>query len=193
MKQIGITGGIGSGKTTVAKFFKEFGIPIYIADDEAKKLMHCSPIKEELLLLFGNQTYDADGNLNRKYIASQVFNDKHLLEQLNAIVHPRVAQDYKKWVENQHAPYLLYEAAILFETGKHKEFDYNILVTAPKKERISRLKKRDNATEEEIKSRMENQWSDEKKEKLADWTIENMDLEKTKHQVAQLHTTISNL
>lgn len=193
MKQIGITGGIGSGKTTVAKFFKEFGIPVYIADDEAKKLMHHAPIKEELIQLFGQEAYDAQDNLNRKYIASQVFNDKPLLEKLNAIVHPRVEEDYKTWTEKQDSPYVLYEAAILFETGKHQQFDYNILVTAPKQERISRLLQRDNTTKEEIQSRMENQWSDEEKSKLADWIIENVDLLETKQQVTQLHDTISNI
>jgi len=193
MKQIGITGGIGSGKTTVANFFKEFGIPVYIADEEAKKLMHRSPIKEELLELFGEKAYDSDNKLNRTYIASQVFNNKALLDKLNAIVHPRVAQDYKAWVEKQHSAYVLYEAAILFETGKHKQFDYNILVTAPKQERISRLLQRDDTTEEEIKARMENQWSDQQKEKFADWIVENVDLARTKEQITQLHAIISNL
>lgn len=193
MKQIGITGGIGSGKTTVANFFKHFDIPVYIADDEAKKLMQTSPIKDDLLELFGQETYDSAGMLNRKYIASQVFNNKPLLEKLNAIVHPRVEQDYKEWVKKQQSSYVLYEAAILFETGKYKQFDYNILVTAPKRERITRLKQRDSSTEKEIKSRMQNQWSDDKKKELADWVIENVDINKTKEKTHQLHKIISNL
>lgn len=193
MKQIGITGGIGSGKTTVANFFKTYNIPVYIADDEAKKLMHQSPIKEELIELFGAKTYDSSGNLNRSFIAEQVFDNKERLEKLNAIVHPRVEKDYKEWVKNQDAPYTLYEAAILFETGRYKNFDAVILVSAPLEERIKRLKKRDNSTEEEIKSRMKNQWTDEEKRKFATWEIKNYDLNKTKHKVHKIHKLISNL
>jgi len=193
MKQIGITGGIGSGKTTVANFFKAYQIPVYIADDEAKKLMHQSPIKEELIELFGNKAYDSSGNLNRSFIAQQVFDDKNRLEKLNAIVHPRVEEEYKNWVKKQTSPYVLYEAAILFETGRYQSFDAVILVTAPLEERIKRLKKRDHSTEEEIKSRMKNQWSDEKKRKFATWEIINYDLNKTKHKVHKIHKLISNL
>ncbi len=193
MKQIGITGGIGSGKTTVANFFKTYNIPVYIADDEAKKLMHQSPIKEELIELFGAKTYDSSGNLNRSFIAEQVFDNKERLEKLNAIVHPRVEKDYKEWVKNQDAPYTLYEAAILFETGRYKNVDAVILVSAPLEERIKRLKKRDNSTEEEIKSRMKNQWTDEEKRKFATWEIKNYDLNKTKHKVHKIHKLISNL
>jgi|SRR5690625_699559 len=193
MKQIGITGGIGSGKTTVANFFKEFNIPVYIADEEAKRIMHTPAVISQLKSLFGDKAYDSSEKLDRKYIASLVFNDKNLLEKLNSIVHPLVEQDYKNWVQSQQAPYVLYEAAILFETGRYKEFDYNILVTAPLELRISRLKKRDQATEEEIKSRMKNQWSDKEKKKKADWVIENVDLIETKEKVAKLHKQISIL
>src|SRR5690625_5217214 len=193
MKQIGITGGIGSGKTTVANFFKAYQIPVYIADDEAKKLMHQSPIKEELIELFGNKAYDSSGNLNRSFIAQQVFDDKNRLEKLNAIVHPRVEEEYKNWVKKQTSPYVLYEAAILFETGRYQIFDSVILVTDPLEERNKRLKKRDHTTEEEIKSRMKNQWSDEKKRKFATWEIINYDLNKTKHKVHKIHKLISNL
>lgn len=190
MISIGITGGIGSGKTTVAKFFNQFGIPIYIADDEAKKLMHKSPIKEEVLELFGAESYTSTGTLNRSFISNQVFDNKELLDQLNAIVHPRVQQHYKNWVNAQKAPYILYEAAILFETGRYKDFDYNILVTAPEKERINRIKKRDKTTEQQIKARMKNQWPDSQKIELANWVIQNKNLTKTEEEVQKLHRII---
>lgn len=190
MISIGITGGIGSGKTTVAKFFNQFGIPIYIADDEAKKLMHKSPIKEEVLELFGAESYTSTGTLNRSFISNQVFDNKELLDQLNAIVHPRVQQHYKNWANAQKAPYILYEAAILFETGRYKDFDYNILVTAPEKERINRIKKRDKTTEQQIKARMKNQWPDSQKIELANWVIQNKNLTKTEEEVQKLHRII---
>lgn len=193
MIQIGITGGIGSGKTTVANFFKEYGIPVYIADDEAKKLMHRSPIKEELIKLFGDEAYDSSENLNRSFIASKVFKNKELLEKLNSIVHPRVEEDFQKWTAQQTSAYVLYEAAILFETGRYKEFDYNILVTAPMEVRIERVQKRDNSSKEEIKARMKNQWPDEQKIKLADWIIKNCELRKTKQEVGELHALILGL
>lgn len=190
MKLIGITGGIGSGKTTVANFFKELDIPVYIADDEAKKLMHRSPIKEELINLFGEEAYDQSGSLNRKFIAAQVFDRKKQLEQLNQIVHPRVTEDFKSWIQQQHAPYVLYEAAILYETGRYKDFDFTILVTADKSERIARIKNRDQSTEREIESRMKNQWSDKKKRKLADFVIENHNLNETRKKVYKLNEVL---
>ncbi len=193
MKLIGLTGGIGSGKTTVANVFKSFGIPIYIADDEAKRLMLISPCKEEISALLGTESYNAEGNLNRKYIASKVFTSKKLLDQLNQIVHPRVAIDFQNWAQKQDAPYVIYEAAILFETGKYKDFNYTILVTAPLEDRIKRLKIRDNATEEDILNRINNQWTDERKSKLANWIIKNEDLVNTKTKICKLHEFISNL
>lgn len=191
---VGITGGIGSGKTTVANmFFKEYGIPVYIADDEAKKLMHGEAIRKEIKALFGPESYDEEGNLNRKFLADRVFNNKELLEQLNAIVHPRVESHFKEWVLQQTSPYILYEAAILFETGRYKELDYTILVTAPEKTRIARVMKRDGVTEEQVKARMKNQWSDNKKKKLSNWIIYNENIAKTARQVAKTHILISAL
>lgn len=194
MKTVGITGGIGSGKTTVAKMFTEKGIPVYIADTEAKKLMNTSSeIKEELIKLFGPKAY-ADEELNRSYIASEVFYDSDKLEKLNAIVHPRVGTHFSEWKIAQKAPYILYEAAILFEKGAYKKCDYTILVTAPKAIRIERIKKRDNTTEKAIEARMNNQWPDKQKEKLADFVIENNEgLAQTKLQVEQLHNKLLSL
>lgn len=187
MKRIGITGGIGSGKTTVSHLFQELGAPVYIADDEAKRLMHQSPVKEEITALFGADAYDTNGWLNRKYIAAIVFKNKEKLNRLNAVVHPAVEKDFEDWVARQQAPYVIYEAAILYETGRYKQFDYTVLITAPVAVRIERLMKRDGASAREIKDRMKNQWPDEDKQKLADWVIHNEDLSVTIKEVMKIH------
>lgn len=190
MKVVGLTGGIGSGKTTVAGFFKELGIPVFIADDEAKQLMVTNPeVKSAVQALFGEHSYK-DGLPERKYIASKVFGDREKLEQLNAIIHPAVARHFESWKEEQVAPYVIYEAAILFESGGYKKCDFNLLVTAPLDRRIERLKKRDKSTLEEIEARMNNQWSDEEKAKLADFIIENKELSSTRKAVHELHETL---
>lgn len=184
---VGLTGGIGSGKTTVAHFFEELGIPIYISDTEAKRLMSVSPeIRREIIKLLGSDSYTSDG-LNRKYIADKVFRDKSLLDKLNAIVHPRVATNFANWYKQQDSPYVIKEAAILFENGGYKECDFMILVTAPIQDRIARVKKRDQSSEEEILNRMASQWDDAKKTALSDITIENIILEETKRKVLRIH------
>ncbi|WP_298533514.1 dephospho-CoA kinase [uncultured Algibacter sp.] len=187
---VGLTGGIGSGKTTVAKAFRALGIPVYIADEEAKGLMLRSKIiKRKLIQLFGNQVY-ADGNLNKSFIASIIFNDKNYLNKMNAIVHPRVARHFEKWLIKQDAPYVIKEVAILFENGGHKACDYVITVTAPKATRIDRLLKRDNTSEEKIEAIMKNQWADSKKVKLSNFVIHNVSIEKTQAQVVKIHSQI---
>lgn len=193
MKIIGLTGGIGSGKTTVANFFKELEVPVYIADVEAKKIMNTSAsIKKALISLFGKKSY-VNNELNRKFIASKVFKDKELLQKLNDIVHPEVEKHFKVWIANQDQPYVIYEAAIIFENNAQSKFDYTILVTAPQDIKVKRVLIRDHSTEQEVKSRMENQWDDSKKEKLANFIIENIDLEDTKSQIYQLHTKLLGL
>lgn len=190
MKVIGLTGGIGSGKTTVANFFKELGIPVYIADDEAKSLMNTSTeVKSKIIGLLGEKAYP-DGILDRKYVAAQVFNSPEKLEKLNSIVHPAVATDFENWKNSQNSPYVIYEAAILFEKGGHKKCDAVILVTAPYEERIKRLKNRDKSSEEDIEARMKHQWSDSKKRKLADFEIKNLNLQNSREQVRKLHEII---
>lgn len=190
MKIVGLTGGIGSGKTTVAGFFKELEIPVYIADDAGKRLLATSEeIKQKVIGLFGKESYTNDGP-NRKFIASQVFNDKEKLQQLNQIIHPAVAKDFEAWLKEQNSEYIIYEAAILFESGGYQKCDLSILVTAPKKLRIQRLQKRDESSIEEIEARMNNQWSDEKKMKLADFLIKNEELTQTKLRVKHIHTEI---
>lgn len=188
MKRIvGITGGIGSGKTTVANMFSDFGVPIYNADIEAKKLTSSSPvIRNSLIRLLGTETYNEEG-LNRKFMADKIFNDKNLLEKVNAIIHPQVAEHFQQWVAQQDFSYVLKEAAILFESGSYKQCDKVILVTAPTETRILRVMKRDMVTREEVEARMKNQWEDEKKRELSDFIIENEELSLTEKQVRDLH------
>lgn len=187
MKIIGLTGGIGSGKTTVAGFFKELGVPVYIADDEAKMLMNSSPyIQQKIIALFGEEAY-ANGKLNNALLASQVFKNPLLLKKLNEIVHPEVGRHFKEWAAQQNAPYVIKEAAILFENGSYKNCDAVILVKASKENKIQRILKRDQTSITAIEERMNNQWLDEEKEKLADFIIQNNDLPATKIQVLKLH------
>lgn len=184
---VGLTGGIGSGKTTVAKQFSKLGIPVYIADDEAKKLMRKSKIiKRKLIKLFGEEAY-VEGELNKPYLANIIFNDKGYLEKMNAIVHPKVARHFEKWAQKQNAPYVIKEVAILFENGGDKACDYVITVTAPIKTRIKRLLKRDVTSKEKIEAIMKNQWTDEEKIKHSHFVIENTDLENTIKQVLEVH------
>lgn len=190
MKIVGLTGGIGSGKTTVAKQFKALGVPVYIADEEAKKLMSKSKIiKRKLIQLFGENAY-INEELNKPFIADIIFNDANYLEQMNAIIHPRVAKHFEKWVLKQNTAYVIKEVAILFENGGYKQCDYIITVTAPIALRIERLLKRDNTTKKKINDIIKNQWSDDDKVKLSDFVIENTSLENTKKQVVKTHRQI---
>ncbi|GAA4282381.1 dephospho-CoA kinase [Gaetbulibacter aestuarii] len=187
---VGLTGGIGSGKTTVAKMFKKLGIPVYIADKEAKKLMRRSKvIKRKLIELFGDEAYK-EGELNKPFIADRIFNDKSLLDKMNAIVHPRVAKHFKQWVDKQDAPYVIKEVAILFETGGYKQCDFVITVTAPKGIKMTRLMQRDDTSESKIEAIMKNQWTDDKRLNFTDFKIENINLEDTKSQVFDIHQQI---
>ncbi len=193
MKIVGLTGGIGSGKTTVAKQFQALGIPVYIADDEAKKLMNRSKIiKRKLIALFGDEAYK-DNTLNRPFLADKIFNNAENLEKMNAVVHPKVASHFKNWVKKQIAPYVLKESAILFENGAYKDCDLIITVTAPLELRKNRLLKRDNTTLEKIQAIINNQWSDESKISKSHFVITNKDLEETKQQVQLTHNKIVNL
>ncbi|CAM4122128.1 dephospho-CoA kinase [Gillisia hiemivivida] len=192
MRIVGLTGGMGSGKTTVANYFKELGVPIYIADDAGKTLMNTNPeVKAKISSLFGEQAYK-DGNLQRIYISDQVFDSPEKLQELNEIVHPAVGSDFLKWKNKQDSSYVIYEAAILFETGGYKKCDLVVLVTAPMEERIKRLQARDKSSLEEIEARMKHQWSDEKKRKLCNFEIINKNLASTKEQVRNLHEILIN-
>ena len=190
MKIIGLTGGIGSGKTTVSKMFSKLSIPVYIADDEAKKLTDSSKIlRKKLIALLGAEAYSGS-ILNRKFVADRIFNDKDLLQAVNEIIHPAVASHFNKWKKKQNAPYVLKEAAVLFENGGYKNCDLVILVIAPLNLRISRVMARDNISKAKVEERVKNQWSDEKKRKLADIIIENTDLQSTEMQVKTIHESL---
>ena len=190
MNIVGLTGGIGSGKTTVAGFFAELGVPIYIADDEARRLTNTSKsIRKKIIALLGTEAYNSEG-INRKYVAEKIFNDTHLLQRISKIIHPKVTQHFKRWMKKQNGPYCIKEAAILFENGGYKDCDLTILVTAPVNVRVQRILERDNTTRLDIEDRISNQWDDEKKLLLANFHIENIDLETTKKQVKELHDLI---
>ncbi|MEP1487270.1 MAG: dephospho-CoA kinase [Algibacter sp.] len=192
MTIIGLTGGIGSGKTTVAKEFETLGVPVYIADVEAKKLMLRSKIiKRKLVQLFGDKAY-VDGALNKPLIASFIFNDKAYLQKMNAIIHPKVASHFKKWVLKQKAPYVIKEVAILFENGGDTYCDFVITVTAPKAIRIERVLSRDTTTKEKVKAIMNNQWNDEEKIKRSHFVIDNIAFDDTKKQILDIHHKILN-
>lgn len=193
MMIVGLTGGIGSGKSTVAGFFSEQGIPIYEADHEAKALMNRSKvIRRKLIALFGKRAYKKDG-LNRAYIAKKIFNDEALLAQMNRIVHPKVGAHFKRWIKKQNSPYIIKEAAILFESGSYKDCDLIITVTAPKVMRVKRVTKRDGSTEDEVLAIMRNQYSDAERIPKSDFVINNSELEKTKNQVQEIHMKISKM
>lgn len=190
MKIVGLTGGIGSGKTTVTKMFAELGIPVYNSDIEAKKITNTSQtIHTELISILGEETYK-DGTLDRKFMAGKIFNNKELLQKVNAIIHPKVADHFKKWVTQQSSPYVIKEAAILFESGSNAQCDLVILVTASEQERIRRVMGRDNISKEEVQARMNNQWSDSEKVKLSDFVIQNDNLPETKIQVEAIHARL---
>lgn len=187
MKIIGLTGGIGSGKSVVLSVFSSFGVPCYESDNRAKKLMHEDlELIYQIKALFGDEIYEND-KLNRSKLADLVFADKSKLERLNALVHPRVKKDFQSFVDQQDAVYVIKETAILFETGAAKDCDATILVTAPEKLRTERVMKREKTNAAHIKSRMNNQWSDEKKIQLADYVINNIDWDKTLKKIDEIH------
>ena len=193
MTVVGLTGGIGSGKTTVSKYFESFGIPVYIADEEAKALMNRSKvIKRKLKQLFGESAYK-DEKLNKPYLASKIFSDKLLLSKMNAIVHPKVASHFKRWLKKQDAPYIIKEAAIIFENNLEAQYNYIIIVVADEGLRIQRVIKRDNASREKIQSIINNQLLDADKIKKSDFVISNNDLDSAKKQVIIIHKQLLQL
>jgi dephospho-CoA kinase len=172
--KIGITGGIGSGKTHVCRIIQQLGYPVFYSDQEAKSIMQNDiEVIEQIKQLFGSSAY-SNGELNREHLAKCAFNNPSLLAQLNNAVHPVVRKNFSIFAEKNCDKQLIFnEAAILFETGAYKNFDLNILITAPKKLRIERIMSRDNSSEEQVVSRMKNQWEDEQKIPLADYVITN--------------------
>jgi dephospho-CoA kinase len=175
MKKIGITGSIGSGKSTVTKLFATLGIPVYDADSRAKTLMVSSPtLISNIQHLFGAEAYLSDGSLNRTFIAQEAFHNKQLLTQLNALVHPAVFDDFDQWCAQQSpATYVIKEAALMFESDSYKQLDEVIVVTAPETLRIQRTIARDGLTAEAVIARMKNQLSEDEKRKRAQYEIIN--------------------
>ncbi|GGE21701.1 dephospho-CoA kinase [Psychroflexus salis] len=193
MITLAITGGIGSGKTTVVNYFKSLGCPVFIADIEAKKLMNTSKnLKQAIVKSFGEQTY-LNGKLNKAYLSEQVFSKPEKLNLLNQLVHPVVANAFSEWKTKQTSPLLIYEAAIIFEKNKQNQFDYTALVTAPKDEKIERIQKRDNTSYAQIEARMQHQWDDNRKKKLADFIINNEELIKTEQKVQEIYKYLKNI
>lgn len=195
MLKVGITGGIGSGKTTVCKIFATLGVPIYYADDNAKALMiKDADVIHQIKKIFGADAYFDNGELNRKHIAAKAFVDSSLLQQLNAIVHPAVFNDTLKWYQqHQHYPYTLYEAAIMYESGSYKLLDKIITVFAPIEDRIERTIKRDNISRTEVLDRINKQLSDEEKVKRADFVIYNDHSQPLIEQVISIHNSLLEL
>ena len=173
MIKVGLTGGIGSGKTTVAKVFETLGIPVYYADDKTKYLMNTDPVlKASIIQHFGNEAYK-NNELDRKYLAAIVFNDKEKLELLNSLTHPVTIKDAEEWISKQTSPYIIKEAALLFESGAAEHLDYVIGVYAPQHIRVKRIMDRDNLTTEEVMKRISRQIDEEMKMKLCNFVITN--------------------
>ena len=193
MMRVGLTGGIGSGKSTVAGYFRDLGIPVYDSDNRARELMENLPaLREEIQALLGPAAFQ-NGRLNRPHIAERIFGDPTLLAALNALVHPAVRLDFQQWSQQQQAPYVLQEAAVLFENGGYRQLDRTILVTAPEPTRLRRVMKRDRASREAVLARMKNQWDDQKKMPLADFVIENTRREKARSQAREIHRKLLKL
>ncbi len=188
MLKVGITGGIGSGKTTVCKIFEMLGIPVYYADDRAKWLMTNAPeVKKAIIQLFGEKAYQ-DDSLNRPYIAHIVFNDPDKLQELNGIVHPAVRKDGQDWhLSQKNVPYTLKEAALIFESGSFKDLDKVITVFAPKEVRIERIIARDHISREAVEARIDKQMPEEEKIALADFVIYNDGRQSLIKQVYAIH------
>ncbi len=191
--QVGITGGIGSGKTFVCKIFEILGIDVYYADQRAKWLQQNDPnLKREIKTAFGNAAYDQQGCLDRIFLAKEVFSNLEKLSLLNQLVHPKVAEDYTQWVKHRlHKPYTLKEAALLYETGSYRQLDYVINVDAGRNTRLQRVLKRDShRTNRQVEAIMNKQFSDEKRRRLADITIDNGENVLVVPQVAQIHESL---
>lgn len=187
MLRIGLTGGIGSGKSTVARIFDVLGIPVYSADDASKRLMAEDPeLKKSIINSFGKESY-VEGELNRKYLSDQVFNDNKKIELLNSLVHPATIKDAELWMKKQNAPYIIKEAALIFESGSNKFLDFVIGVQSPLLLRMQRAIQRDNVTVEKVEARMKLQMDEDEKMSLCDFIIINDEKQMLIPQVLLLH------
>jgi dephospho-CoA kinase len=193
-KVIGLTGGIGSGKSTVANYIASKGIPIYIADEEAKIIMEREDVKQKIQNLFTQPILNSDNTLNRKKIAELVFNNPIKLKELNDIVHPEVQLHFKNWLKkHENYAFIIKEVSILFETGGNKQCDKVILITAPVELRVQRAMKRDNLTKKDILVRIKNQHPDSKKKELSDFIVENIDLKNTFLKIDEILKILAKL
>ena len=193
MFRVGLTGGIGSGKSTVAHVFEILGIPVYYADKEAKRLMNEDPdIRNQVIAHFGQEAY-ADNILNRRFLAEIVFKDKEKLQLLNSLVHPITISRAEEWMQKHQTPYVIKEAALIFESGSQEGLDYVIGVSAPLHVRIQRTMKRDNVSREEVLGRMKNQIQESIKMRLCDFVIRNDDQHLVLPQVLALHEKLKRL
>lgn len=173
MLKIGITGGIGSGKSTLCLIFEQFGVPVYYADTQARNLMESNiELREQLIAEFGDVIF-SENKLQRPLLASIVFNDEEKLSRLNALVHPFVQKDFDHWALEQNTSYVIKEAALMFESGSNKSLDLVVFVKCPLEERIQRVIQRDNLSREEIMKRIRRQWPDARKEQLSDVLVLN--------------------
>jgi dephospho-CoA kinase len=184
---VGLTGGIGSGKTTVAKLFETMGCAIYNSDEKAKELYYNDSVKKQVINLLGNEAYLNEYEINKEYISKKIFSNTQLLQQINKIIHPAVKEDFIQF-QSKHSPetLIIKETALLFETGIYKELDYSILVTAPVWLKIERVIKRNKVTKEDVEKRMLSQWSDERKTPLANFIIVNDNSQALIPQVLQI-------
>ena len=186
MKIIGLTGGIGSGKSTISKEFKCNSIPVYDSDTRAKILMNSSKVlKAKLIEFFGSSAY-SNGFLNKKYISNLIFNDSSALNKINSIVHPEVFDDFINWKSRLNNDFVIYESALIFESGSYKLNDYNILVISDINKRIERVIKRDNIEKNDVLLKINNQWPDQKKIPLADYVFENSSVNENRKLVSSL-------
>ena len=192
MKCIGLTGGIGSGKTTVARIFNMLNVPVYNSDDAGRKITDKNPlVKSAIKNQFGDDMFDENENLNREKLSAIVFNDSTALAKLNAIIHPAVANDFKTWCANQSSPYVIKETAILFEHGLDKHLDGVIVVEAPDELRIKRVMRRNGITEEAVRNRIQQQLPQNELISRADWVIHNNEEELLIPQVLDIYSRIT--
>lgn len=190
MKKIGLTGIIGSGKTTAALYFKNLGIPIFIADDCAKELMIYDPIlKKQINELLGNMAY-VDGELNKDFISNKIFSDSSLLDKINNLVHPRVHENFNHWFSNQNSKYIIYEAALIFENNSQGVFDKIICIKTPIDLIHNRIKNRVNYSKERVDNILKNQLSQDVKCSKSDFCIENKSKEKLYNELSKIHASL---
>ncbi len=193
MIKVGLTGGIGSGKTIVSKIFEQLGVPIYNSDIEAKKLYNTnSEVKNKIIKYFGNNAYFDNGALNKKLLAKIIFTNSEDLQKINSIIHPAVKKHFYQWLKKQNSNYIIKEAAILYESGAYKYLDKIIVVTSLEKIRIKRVMKRDNIDEKSVRERIYNQVNQKKLLKISDFEIINDEKTMILNQILKIHKQLSN-